>query len=104
MKEEIQKHYDELVSTLDEMVYLTILLKEIIEKIEDTEENEQKLMELKLDMMYMTVTFQYKKEMVHRFRKEISKIMKTYEIEIDEISSERVHEVLDRIISKTNNK
>ena len=84
------------------MVYLTILVKEIIEEIDETDDNEQKLIELKLDIMYLTVTFQYKQEMVHRFKKEVSKLMKTYEVEIDEVKSERIHEVLDRIISKTN--
>lgn len=99
-KEKINKYYEKLVSSLDDMIYLTLILKEIIEKID----NEEDLIQLELDLMYISVTYKYDKEKIIKFRKEIERILNDYNLNIDLISNEKIEELIKRLIIKTNNK
>jgi len=93
-KEKIKKYYENLVSSLDDMIYLSLILKEIIDKID----NEEDLIQLEIDLMYISVTYKYDKEKIIKFRKEIERIINDYNLEIDSISSEKIDEMIDRLI------
>lgn len=97
MKEEVEKYYNELVSSLDDMIYLTLVLREIIDSVED----EKELVELSLELMYLAPTFSYKRDLVLRFKKELDRLIDEYGVEIKQIDSNRLNEVIERIINKT---
>jgi hypothetical protein len=99
MKEQLLNYYYKFRDSIEEMVYLSLILKKIIDNVEDDEE---KINELELDLMNISLKYGQNKEKTYYLKKQINDIIDYYNIEISSIDSETIEELIESIIEKSN--
>jgi hypothetical protein len=97
MKDKLNKYYSEFIENIDELIYLSILLKQIINKVD----KEDDVLNLELDMMSISVSYKYDREKILRLKKELDNIIGEYGLNIESIESSYIEEMIDRIILKS---
>ena len=89
--------YNEYVKTLDELNYLTVLIKYIIDNID-----EEEIDLIGLDILSMLTNYKYDRQKLLQFRKEMEKLIKESQIDIESLSITYFKEIGDRIIDNIN--
>lgn len=94
-EKDIEKLYNEFVNTIDELNYLLVVLRYIMDQMDNDEMAE-------LDIANVIMIGKYDRQKVVQLREKINHLLNSYNIDIQEIDSKYFEDIPNRIIKNNN--